>query len=182
MQKCERASERSMKSGTRFVSKEACNFPCCCLKVSKRSVRHVHFRCIKRLPAVVRGLARCRKVPLPLTPDTCSRFHPGCTPLPYWSSNEKGKRLVAGTLALGDDAGHLVDLSLATAEGAEPLLGELARALVLGVAEEFDDATLVGGEAVDARLVESWWWCCSVPAGSRPSGSGGGERRTQKPP
>jgi hypothetical protein len=91
---------------------------------------------------------------------------------------------VAGTLALGDDAGHLVDLSLATAEGAEPLLGELARALVLGVAEEFDDATLVGGEAVDARLVESWWWCCSVPGGSRPSGcgGGGGERRTQKPP
>lgn len=55
---------------------------------------------------------------------------------------------MAGTLALGDDASHLVDLSLATAEGAEPLLGELARALVLGVAEEFDDATLVGGEAV----------------------------------
>jgi len=54
---------------------------------------------------------------------------------------------VTGTLALGDDAGHLVDLSLATAEGAEPLLSELARALVLGVAEEFDDATLVGGEA-----------------------------------
>jgi len=65
---------------------------------------------------------------------------------------------VTGTLALGDDAGHLVDLSLATAEGAEPLLSELARALVLGVAEEFDDATLVGGEAVDAMLVESWWW------------------------
>ena len=56
---------------------------------------------------------------------------------------------MAGTLALGDDAGHLVDLSLATAEGAEPLLGELARALVLRVAEEFDDATLVGGEAVE---------------------------------
>jgi hypothetical protein len=70
----------------------------------------------------------------------------------------KSRRLVTGTLALGDDAGHLVNLSLATAEGTEPLLSELARALVLGVAEEFDDATLVGGEAVDARLVESWWW------------------------
>jgi hypothetical protein len=63
------------------------------------------------------------------------------------------KRLVASTLALGDDAGHLVDLSLATAEGAEPLLRELARTLVLGVAEEFDDAALVGGEAVHGVLV-----------------------------
>lgn len=60
---------------------------------------------------------------------------------------------MAGTLALGDDAGHLVDLSLATAEGAEPLLRELTGALVLGVAEEFDNATLVGGEAVDCGLV-----------------------------
>lgn len=60
---------------------------------------------------------------------------------------------MAGTLALGDDAGHLVNLSLATAEGAEPLLRELTRALVLGVAEEFDNATLVGGEAVRGGLV-----------------------------
>jgi hypothetical protein len=60
---------------------------------------------------------------------------------------------VASTLALGDDAGHLVDLSLAAAEGAEPLLRELARALVLGVAEEFDNAALVGGEAVHDELV-----------------------------
>ena len=86
--------------------------------------------------------------------------------------HQSNKRLVASTLALGDDAGHLVNLSLATAEGTEPLLSELARALVLGVAEEFDDATLVGGEAVDARLVESWWWR-GFPTGSRPGGGGG---------
>lgn len=55
---------------------------------------------------------------------------------------------MAGTLALGDDTGHLVDLSLATAEGTEALLRELTGALVLGVAEEFDNAALVGGEAV----------------------------------
>lgn len=65
---------------------------------------------------------------------------------------------MAGTLALGDDAGHLVDLSLATAEGTEALLRELTGALVLGVAEEFDNAALVGGEAVDAGLVWSWRW------------------------
>lgn len=55
---------------------------------------------------------------------------------------------MAGTLALGDDTGHLVDLSLATAEGTEALLRELTGALVLGVAEEFDNAALVGGKAV----------------------------------
>ena len=63
---------------------------------------------------------------------------------------------MASTLALGDDAGHLVNLSLATAEGTEPLLRELARTLVLGVAEEFDNAALVGGEAVHDELVNSW--------------------------
>jgi hypothetical protein len=63
------------------------------------------------------------------------------------------KRLVAGTLALGDDAGHLVNLSLSAAEGTESLLRELTRALVLGVAEEFDNATLVGGEAAHGLLV-----------------------------
>ena len=63
---------------------------------------------------------------------------------------------MASTLALGDDAGHLVDLSLAAAEGAEPLLRELTGTLVLGVAEEFDNAALVGGEAVHGELVKSW--------------------------
>lgn len=70
--------------------------------------------------------------------------------------HQSDKRLVASTLALGDDAGHLVNLSLATAEGTEPLLRELARTLVLGVAEEFDNAALVGGEAVHDELVNSW--------------------------
>lgn len=73
---------------------------------------------------------------------------------------------------LGDDTLELVDLLLGTAEGTElrsgvlayltfrcffacrlrlsgtySLLGELAGALVTAVAQEFDDATLVGGEA-----------------------------------
>ena len=48
---------------------------------------------------------------------------------------------------LGDDSLELVDLGLGTAEGAEPLLGQLAGTLVLAVAEEFNDAALVGGEA-----------------------------------
>lgn len=53
------------------------------------------------------------------------------------------------TAGLGDDAGHLLDLSLGAAEGAEPLLGELTGALVLGVAEQLDNAALVGGKAVE---------------------------------
>lgn len=88
--------------------------------------------------------------------------------------HQSNKRLVASTLALGDDAGHLVNLSLATAEGTEPLLRELARTLVLGVAEEFDNATLVGGEAVHDGLVQVLV-VCSGPVGSRP-GDGGGDK------
>lgn len=57
--------------------------------------------------------------------------------------------------ALGDHLGHLVHLSLRTAEGAEPLLSELAGALVLAVAEEFDNAALVWCEAEKCVLVSS---------------------------
>lgn len=46
--------------------------------------------------------------------------------------------------ALSDDLGHLIHLSLRALEGAEPLLRQLPRALVLGVAQQFDDAALVG--------------------------------------
>jgi len=53
---------------------------------------------------------------------------------------------VAGTAGLSNDLGHVLDLRLGAAEGAEALLGQLAGALVLAVAEEFDDAALVGGE------------------------------------
>lgn len=48
---------------------------------------------------------------------------------------------------LGDDAGQLVNLSLGTAKGSEPLLRQLAGTLVLGVAQQLNDATLVGGKA-----------------------------------
>lgn len=99
---------------------------------------------------------------MPLTPIHVAVSTPKATPLPLVVKLHH--RLVAGTLALGDDTGHLVDLSLAAAEGAEPLLRELARALVLGVAEEFDNAALVGGEAV--------WLCVSFLVGfsSAPAG------------
>ena len=55
-------------------------------------------------------------------------------------------RLVTCSPALSDDLGHLVDLSLGTAEGSESLLRELTGALVLAVTEEFDDTALVWGE------------------------------------
>lgn len=48
--------------------------------------------------------------------------------------------------ALRDDLGHLVNLSLRTAEGPKSLLGKLARTLVLAVTEKFDDTALVRGE------------------------------------
>lgn len=80
---------------------------------------------------------------------------------------------MAGSPALSNDLGHLVDLSLRTAESTESLLCELARALVLAVAEEFDDAALVGCEAV------GWWLvhrpypgevsCCGCGSGNVPS-------------
>lgn len=54
---------------------------------------------------------------------------------------------MTGSPAVGDDLGHLVHLSLRTAECAEPLLRELTGALVLAVAEKFDDTALVWGEA-----------------------------------
>jgi transcriptional regulator GlxA family with amidase domain len=52
-----------------------------------------------------------------------------------------------GTAGVGDDALELVDLLLGTAEGTEPLLGELTGALVLAVAQQLDDTALVGGKA-----------------------------------
>lgn len=54
---------------------------------------------------------------------------------------------MTGAAGLGDDALELIDLLLGTAEGTESLLCELTGALVLAVAEEFDDTALVGGEA-----------------------------------
>ncbi len=50
--------------------------------------------------------------------------------------------------ALRNHLGHLVHLSLRTPECAEPLLRELARALVLAIAEKFDNAALVRCVAV----------------------------------
>jgi hypothetical protein len=54
---------------------------------------------------------------------------------------------VTGSAGLGDDSLEFVDLGLGTAESTEPLLGQLARALVLAVAQQFNDAALVRGEA-----------------------------------
>lgn len=65
--------------------------------------------------------------------------------------HQSPKRLVARPSRLRNHLGHLVDLPLRAAERAEPLLGQLARALVLGVAEQFDHAAFVGGEAVEVE-------------------------------
>jgi hypothetical protein len=56
---------------------------------------------------------------------------------------------VTRTPRVGDDLGHLVNLSLGTAEGTEPLLRKTTGTLVLGVAEEFDDTLLVGSKTGD---------------------------------
>lgn len=66
---------------------------------------------------------------------------------------------MTGTARLGDDAGELLNLRLGAGEGSEPLLGELTGALVLAVAEEFDNAALVGSEAGESKKVsESVRW------------------------
>lgn len=78
----------------------------------------------------------------------------------------------------GDDVGHLLDLGLGTTESSElkrevststkegegrrwvrprtySLLCELTGALILGVAEKFNDTALVRGETVDQRKYSS---------------------------
>ena len=50
-------------------------------------------------------------------------------------------------LALGDDIGHLVHLSLRAAECPESLLRQLSRTLILAVPEKFDDAAFVRCES-----------------------------------
>lgn len=56
---------------------------------------------------------------------------------------------MTGPPALGNDLGHLIDLSLRTAESTESLLRKLAGTLVLAVTEEFDDAALVWSKTID---------------------------------
>ena len=55
---------------------------------------------------------------------------------------------MSDTAGLGDDTLELINLGLSTAEGTEALLCQLAGTLVLGVAEQLNDATLVWGKAV----------------------------------
>lgn len=55
--------------------------------------------------------------------------------------------LVSGTAGLGDDTLELINLGLSTAEGTKTLLCQLTGTLVLAVAEQFDNAALVWGEA-----------------------------------
>lgn len=54
---------------------------------------------------------------------------------------------MAGTAGLGDDTLELINLGLSTAEGTKTLLCELAGTLILGVAEQLNDAALVWGKA-----------------------------------
>jgi hypothetical protein len=64
-------------------------------------------------------------------------------------------RLVTCSPRLDDDTVELVDLSLGAGEGAEPLLGQLPGALILAVAEQFDNAALVRGETSVNHLVSA---------------------------
>ena len=50
---------------------------------------------------------------------------------------------------LGNDLGHLVHLSLRTAERTKSLLRQLSCALVLAVPQQFDDTALIRGETRD---------------------------------
>ena len=54
--------------------------------------------------------------------------------------------MTTNTAGLGNDGLHVLNLSLATGEGTEPLLSELTSALVLSVSQEFDDTALIGGK------------------------------------
>lgn len=54
--------------------------------------------------------------------------------------------MTSHTSGLGDDSLHVLNLFLATGEGTEPLLGELASSLVLSVSQKFDDTTLIRGK------------------------------------
>lgn len=92
----------------------------------------------------------------------------GVHPFVVLPLKKTAQHLVAGTAGLSDDAVHVLNLRLGTAEGAELkkttcqrrsklessriksylLLRELTGTLILAVAEEFDDAALVGSEAV----------------------------------
>jgi len=69
---------------------------------------------------------------------------------------------VASTAGLGNDAGELVNLGLGATKGAESLLGQLPCALILAVAEEFDDTLLVRGKA--SNLLDNLTHESSPPA------------------
>lgn len=60
---------------------------------------------------------------------------------------------MTGTARLNDDALHLLNLSLGTAEGTESLLGELTGTLVHGVTEQLNNTALVGGKAIIVIVV-----------------------------
>jgi hypothetical protein len=53
----------------------------------------------------------------------------------------------SSTAGLGDDTLELIDLGLSAAERTKTLLCQLTGTLVLAVAEEFDNTTLVWGKA-----------------------------------
>jgi hypothetical protein len=70
---------------------------------------------------------------------------------PSQKNRTRSKHLMGSSAGLGDDSLELVNLGLSTAEGTETLLCELAGALVLAVAEEFDNATLVWGKSTASQ-------------------------------
>ena len=60
---------------------------------------------------------------------------------------ERRTGLVTGAALFGDDVGQALHLVLSATERSYTALDELARTLVLGVADELHGATLVRGEA-----------------------------------
>lgn len=98
------------------------------------------------------------------------------TPCPKNLPNAQSMHLVSGgTAGLGDDTLELIDLGLGTAERTETLLCQLTGTLVLAVAEEFDNAALVWGEARRKKTVR----ICPFEVSMEGGGAG---RHTQKPP
>lgn len=72
---------------------------------------------------------------------------------------------MTSTAGLGDDTLELINLGLGAAEGTKTLLCELAGTLVLGVAEQLNNAALVWGKA--SMMLEYYtkliWADCHLP-------------------
>lgn len=91
--------------------------------------------------------------------STSDHVYPQCPkPSSHHRSTQnvlKRKHLVSSTAGLGDDTLELINLGLGAAEGTKTLLCELASTLVLGVAEQLNDAALVWCKTIVAVSIRS---------------------------